>query len=212
MATAYRCLRPSRDPFAVLVSTCQVWSQSPSALLLLVGTVPRWCPITDMRRRLLCLALYLVIQVSSLTAQPARRTQPAPDFALRFDHKGCHYEYLDTFKGTYSHIGAAHPVPIALTDLERQKLFDAIQAADFFNQPTDRGVGKEPANFELEVRNAGTRHTVRLTGQSSWIQSEAGRPLRNLIQAIYEVLEKQPAVLSLPARGDGCNSGPPPIR
>ena len=148
-----------------------------------------------------------------MKGQSTRHPQPTPDFALRFDHKGCHYEYLDSFKGTYSHDGAAQPVPIALAEQERRTLFDAIQAADFFNQPTDRGVGREPANnYELEVRNAGKRHTVRWTVESSWYQSDAGRPLRKLAEAILQVLEKQPAVLSLPARGDGCVSGPPAIR
>jgi len=168
---------------------------------------------TGMRGTVLYWSLCLAIPVSALTAQSTRHLQPASDFAIRFDHKGCHYEYLDTFKGTYSHVGAARPVPITLTEQERRALFDAIQATDFFNQPTDRGVGSEPAdNYELEVRNAGKRHSVRWTIESSWYQSEAGRPLQNLLKAIFLVLDKQPAVLSLPARGDGCASGPPAIR
>ena len=159
------------------------------------------------------LLLTLMLTASVIAAQTSERPQLAPDFALRFDHKGCHYEYLDTFKGTYSHVGAARPVPITLTDEERWKLFDAIQAADFFNQPPDLGVGRELSdNYELEVRNAGKRHTVRWTVESFWYKSDAGRPLRNLHVTIFDVLERQPAVLSLPPRGDGCISGPPTIR
>jgi hypothetical protein len=81
----------------------------------------------------------LAFPVDALTAPSTWHPHLTRDFALRFDHKGCHYEYLDAFKGTYSHVGAAHPVPITLTDQERRTLFEAIQAADFFNQPTDRG-------------------------------------------------------------------------
>lgn len=49
--------------------------------------------------------------------QTAAADNPAADFALRFDHKGCHFESLDTFRGTYSHVGAHPRVPFTLERL-----------------------------------------------------------------------------------------------
>jgi hypothetical protein len=145
--------------------------------------------------------------------QSARPAQPAADFALRFDHKGCHFEYLDTFKGTYSHVGSHPPVPFTLSDEQRDTLFSAVMAASFFDRPADLGIGKAASNnYELEVRNAGRRHTVKWTLESKWFQSEDGRPLRMLQDAIFKVLENHPDVLRLPRRGDGCSAGPPSIR
>jgi len=139
----------------------------------------------------------------------------APDFAIRFDHKGCHYEYIDTFKGTYSHTGATTPVPFVLSDDHRQQLFGAIIAAKVFDLPSrtpGAGSGDPADNLELEVRNSGRHHTVAWSVGSEWLQAEAGRPLRQLHRAILDLLATHPDVKRLPARGDGCYGGPPKVR
>ena len=144
---------------------------------------------------------------------PAPPARPAPDFALRFDHKGCHYEYLDTFQGTYSHVGPHPRVPFRLSEQQRNTLFEAVVAADFFNWPEDLGVSEEPSsNFEIEVQNAGRHHTVRLSKESRWLNAELRRYKWNLIATIFKVLENHPDVRRLPVRGDGCSKGPPDIR
>jgi hypothetical protein len=102
---------------------------------------------------LVAATLVLTIHTAFCGSQSASRERPAADFALRFDHKGCHYEYLDTFKGTYSHVGPHPPVPFTLSDEQRHTLFAAVMAASFFDRPADLGTGKEPSgNYELEVR------------------------------------------------------------
>ena len=164
-------------------------------------------------RHLLLGTIVIAIQTACGPSQSVEPAQPASDFALRFDHKGCHFEYLDTFKGTYSHVGSDPPVPFILSNEQRTTVFAAVMAADFFDRPADLGTGKEPSgNYELEVQNAGRRHTVRWTLESRWFQSEDGRPLRMLQDTIFTVLENHPDVLRLPRRGDGCSMGPPSIR
>jgi hypothetical protein len=159
------------------------------------------------------IAVLFAIQTASGAPAQANAARPAADFAVRFDHKGCHFEYLDTFSGTYSHAGAHPRVPFALSEEQRNKLFDAIVAADFFERPASLGVGRETAdNYELEVRNAGRRHTVKWTVDSEWFQSEDGRPMQRLQQAVFEILENHADVLRLPRRGDGCATGPPNVR
>jgi hypothetical protein len=159
------------------------------------------------------ITVLFAVQAASFAPAQTNAARPAADFAVRFDHKGCHFEYLDTFTGTYSHIGPHPRVPFALSEEQRNKLFDAIVAGDFFERPADLGVGREAAdNYELEVRNAGRRHTVKWTVDSEWFQSEDGRPMRRLLEAVFEVLENHSDVLRLPRRGDGCVGGPPKVR
>jgi hypothetical protein len=86
-------------------------------------------------------------------------------------------------------------------------------AADFFNWPEDLGESKElSSDYEIEVRNAGRYHTVRLSAESKWLNAEDRRYKWKLIETIYKVLEKHPDVLRLPVRGDGCSKGPPEMR
>jgi hypothetical protein len=127
-----------------------------------------------------------------------RIEEPAGDFAVRFDHKGCHYEYLDMFKGTYS-AGGAGPVAFALSKEQRTTLFKAIVAARIFELPvTDAGGGEPADNYELEMRNAGARRTV------SWSRGSADTSLTSLVRTILNMLNPEP--------GDGCVSGPPKVR
>jgi hypothetical protein len=141
------------------------------------------------------------------SSHPASPEGPAPDFALRFDHKGCHYEYLDTFNGTVGQMKMS-PVPFTLSAEERRTLFAAVIASNFFERPADLGTGNDPTtNYALEVRNAGRRHTVRWTAGSKWGQSEDSRPLWKLHESIFKVLENH-----LGPRGGGCAEEPPPVR
>jgi hypothetical protein len=131
--------------------------------------------------------LILTLPVAFCASASAPPEEPAADFALRLDHKGCKYEYLDTFNGTF---GRKTPIPFVLSAEERHTLFAAVIAADFFQRPSDLGTGKHPStNFELEVRNAGVRHSVRWTAESKWGQSEDATPLWHLQRAIFDVLE-----------------------
>jgi hypothetical protein len=155
----------------------------------------------------------LAVQIACAAPPAATPVQPAADFALRFDHKGCHFEYLDTFRATYSHVGPHPPVPFTLSEAQRATIFDAVVAADFFDRPATLGIGRDPSsNYELEVRNGGRRHTVSLSTDSTWFQSEDGTPMRRLLTTVFEVLENHPDVLRLPRRGDGCATGPPTVR
>ena len=156
-----------------------------------------------------------MLLAAALLFYGAQSIEPAADFAIRFDHKGCHYEYLDTFKGTYSHIGAAAPVSFALSDEQRRTLLRAIMAARFFDLPaiTYSGNGGDPADkYELAVRNAGRLHSVSWSVDSEWYQSEAGRSVLELNHTIFEILRTHPDVQRLPQRGDGCAGGPPTVR
>ena len=136
---------------------------------------------------------------ASPDAQPSgdHVDEPASDFAVRFDHKGCHYEYLDMFKGTYSAGGGGSgPVPFVLSKDQRATLFKAIVAARIFDLPAvTNASGGEPAdNYELEVRNGGKRHTV------SWRLGSADRSLTALLRTILNMVNPRP--------GDGCVGGP----
>jgi hypothetical protein len=114
---------------------------------------------------------------------PPLPARPAADFALRFDRKGYHYEYLDTFQGTYSHVGPHPRVPFRFSEEQRNTLFAAVVAADFFNWPTDLGVRKESSsNYEIEVRNAGRSRAVRLSIESRWLNAELRRYKLKLIE------------------------------
>jgi hypothetical protein len=79
--------------------------------------------------------------------------EPASDFAVRFDHKGCHYEYLDTFKGTYSH-GGGGPRPFPLSKDQRLTLFKAIVAARIFDLPpiVSAATASRPATTNSKCR------------------------------------------------------------
>jgi len=125
--------------------------------------------------------------------------EPASDFAVRFDHKGCHYEYLDMFKGTYSGDGS-DPVHFVLSTAQRATLFKAIVAARIFELPavTDASGGEPADNYELEVRNGGKRRTV------SWRLGSADRSLTALVRTILDMVNPRP--------GDGCVGGPPKVR
>jgi len=101
------------------------------------------------------------IVLASMALVLLQPSEPSPDFAIRFDHKGCHYEYIDTFKGTYSHTGATSPVPFVLSDDQKRMLFATITAAGFFDLPSrtpGAGSGDPSGNVELDVRNAGKHH------------------------------------------------------
>lgn len=157
-----------------------------------------------MRGAVVGATLFLTVHAASCTSPPpqaARRAEPArpaADFAVRLDHKGCRYEYLDTFNGTF---GRRKRVPFILSAEERDTLFAAVMAADFFDRPADLGTGKDPTgNFELEVRNAGRRHTVKWTAESRWGQSEDAIPLWHLQASIFRVLENH-----FGRGGCGCN-------
>jgi hypothetical protein len=130
---------------------------------------------------------------------PSRFDELAGDFAVRFDHKGCHYEYLDMFKGTYSASGVG-PLPFALSEEQRSKLFKAIVAARIFSLPpvVDASGGEASSNYELEVRNAGQRRRV------SWNIESADRSLTELVRTVLNMVNPSP--------GDGCVSGPPKVR
>jgi hypothetical protein len=149
---------------------------------------------------------HLLVVATLLGAQTA---EPAPDFAIRLDHKGCHYEYLDTFKGTYSHVDAKSPVSFVLSPEQRMTIFAAVMAARSFDLPrTTSAATNEPAdNYEIEIRNAGKQHTVAYVAGSG-VQS----PIWDVHQAVFKILEGHPDVLRLPRRGDGCFGGPPSIR
>jgi|SRR5882672_11205997 len=128
-----------------------------------------------MRGALVGATLFLTVHTASCTspppqpARPAEPARPAADFAVRFDHKGYHYEYLDTFNGTF---GRTTQVPFIFSAEERDTLFAAVMAVGFFDRPADLGTGKDPStNVELEVRNAGRRHTIKWTAESKWGQS-----------------------------------------
>ena len=161
-----------------------------------------------MRLVLQALVLISAFQTPTVTPSPtAAADRSAVDFALRFDHKGCHFEYLDTFTGTYSHVGSHPRVPFKLSDEQQLKIFRAIMAAKFFERPAELGLSrKAAADYELEVRNGGRRHTVR------WTVDGNGGLMQHVLQTIFEVLENHPDVLRLPRRGDGCAGGPPAIR
>jgi len=141
----------------------------------------------------------------------AQGGQPASDFALRFDHKGCHFEYLDTFKGTYSHVGATAPVPFVLSDEQRVRILNAVVAANFFELPvtTEADEGEQADTWELEVLNAGRRHSVTWRVGS---KGHAPRALLDLQRTILDVILTHPALRLLPLRGDGCVGGPPKVR
>ena len=98
--------------------------------------------------------------------------EPASDFAVRFDHKGCHYEYLDTFTGTYSH-GGGGPRPFPLSKDQRLTLFKAIVAARIFDLPpiVSAEDGEPSSNYELEVQHGGKRRIV------AWNANAADRSL-----------------------------------
>ena len=123
------------------------------------------------------------------TVLGAHTAEPAPDFAIRLDHKGCHYEYVDTFKGTYSHVGAKSPVSFALSPEQRITIFEAVVAARFFDLPrTTSAATDEPAeNYEIEIRNAGKQHTVTYVAGSG-VQS----PIWDVHQAVFTILEAHP--------------------
>jgi hypothetical protein len=133
------------------------------------------------------------------TASGRQMEEPAPDFAVRFDHKGCHYEYLDMFKGTYSG-GGSGPVAFSLSKEQRTTLFKAIVAARLFELPvTVDAAGGEPAdNYVLEIRNAGRRQTL------SWNVASADRSLSALTRTMLSMLNPHP--------GDGCVGGLPKVR
>ena len=139
----------------------------------------------------------------STAAGPAlsggRMEEPASDFAVRFDHKGCHYEYLDTFKGTYSG-GGAGPRPFPLSRDQRLTLFRAIVAARIFDLPSvvSAGGGEPSSNYELEVQNDGKRRVV------AWNADAADRSLTALTRTVLEMVNPRP--------GDGCVGGPPNVR
>jgi hypothetical protein len=128
-----------------------------------------------------------------------RMEQPASDFAVRFDHQGCHYEYLDMFKGTYSG-GGAGPVAFALSKDERMTLFKAIVAALIFDLPpvVAAGGGEPSSNYELEVQNGGKRRIVVFDANA------ADRSLTALTRTVLGMVNPNP--------GDGCVGGPPKVR
>ena len=144
---------------------------------------------------------------------PAQPLEPASNFAVRFDHKGCHYEYLDTFKGTYSHVGATAPVSFSLTPAQQRILFRAILGSGFFDLPSRRfGEAVNPADiYELEVRNGLQRN--RVSWSVDWAyHTDKGLPIWELHKTIFALLERHPDVQRLPKRGDGCNRGAPVVR
>ena len=147
----------------------------------------------------------LLVALILLASQAA---EPAPDFAIRLDHKGCHYEYLDTFKGTYSHVGANNPVTFVLSDEQRRAIFKAVEAARFFDLPrmTSAATNEPADNYEIEVRNGGRQHAV------SYVAGGGQSPVWDVHRVIFQILETHPDVLRLPRRGDGCAVGPPSIR
>jgi hypothetical protein len=142
----------------------------------------------------------------------AVQTAAAPsDFAFRFDHKSCHYEYVDTFRGTYSHVGQAPSVPFALSEAHRQILYTAILESGFFNMPQSASDVRsaEPADtYELEVRANGRFHTVVWTLNSD----DPFSRLERFVVLLFRILENHPDVLRLPRRGDGCAEGSPAVR
>jgi len=144
------------------------------------------------------------------TPSGVQEGEPAPNFAVRFDHKGCHYEYLDLFKGTYSQIGFSMPVPISLTPQQRYNLFRDIVDSGFFTLPSKQ-FGKVTDSsdvYELEARNGEQYNRVAWT--ITWvIQTKEGKPILELLEGIDDLLRHHPDV---PKTGDGCNGGPPAVR
>jgi hypothetical protein len=129
-----------------------------------------------------------------------RIEEPAADFAVRFDHKGCPYEYLDMFNGTSSLGGGGRgPVPFVLSQEQRTTLFKAIIAAGVVELPAvmDASGGEPAGNYELDVRNGGKRHLV------SWRGNSGDRSLNALVQTVLDILNPHPAANP----GSGCGGG-----
>ena|SRR5688572_5922228 len=150
-----------------------------------------------------------IFVIAATTIGIGQAAEPAADFAIRLDHKGCHYEYLDTFKGTYSHIGATSPVEFSLSAEARRAIYAAVVAARFFDLPRATSAAtNEPAdNYEIEVRNGGRQHAVSYVAGSG-----VDSPVWVVHGVVFQILETHPDVLRLPRRGDGCQGGPPKTR
>jgi len=139
--------------------------------------------------------------------QPA---QPADDFAFRFEAKGCHYETIDTFRGTYSRY-VVEPFPLTLSGEEKAVIFQAITASGFFELSTtvnppllsDGSIDWSDI-YEIEVRNASGRHTISWRVSAEWSSADEGRRIVQLVRTIQKVIGGHPDVQRLGPTGDGC--------
>jgi hypothetical protein len=143
---------------------------------------------------------------------PATRNTAAqdPDFGFRYESKGCPYEVIDAFKGTYRTYGMTVPIPMKLTEDERATIFKAIVASRFFdlprtiNQPHTAEWGAD--TYKLAVWNV-SYHAVLWEMTSDWQSTDAGSRLMKLHRTIVEVVHARPDVARAQPIGCGC-AGP----
>ena len=130
------------------------------------------------------------------------------DFGFRYESKGCPFEVIDAFKGTYRTYGMAVPIPMRLTDDERATIFRAVVASGFFdlprivNQPETAERGAD--TYELAVWNV-SYHAVLWRLTSDWTSTDAGSRLMKLHHTFLDVVHARPDVARAQPLGCGCN-------
>ena len=142
----------------------------------------------------------------------------AADFGFRFSVTDCATERLDTFSGEFTKLLATYPVqtatvPVVLSDAQMAAIYRAVEEIRFFDYP-ERFTGV-PAGvqetictdphftYRLEVRNAGTVHSVVWEDHCKPTSAEADR-LRGLLLMVRGFIYAHPAYQGLPPLTVAC--------
>jgi hypothetical protein len=161
-----------------------------------------------------------------------QRQTPPSDFAFRLEYGFCNTDVFDTFQDIFVRdMGGMVPAVSIPLVLPRESFIDAYRAivvADFFNYPSEfhtkpkstctstphagggatvscSGItGFAPAwHYRLTVRNSGVTHSVSWRDNTSPYTEEASR-LRQMLDAIIEMVRAMPQVQRLPLAQVGC--------
>jgi hypothetical protein len=163
-------------------------------------------------RRLLATALLTVNVAASRQPQ-----QPVTDFAFRFVHTPCAANTLDTYKNVYTReMGPGAPpisIPLTLPSEQLAAVEARIDAIHFFEYKADfrrvppglvESIHTSPSTtYRLEVRRAGTVHTVEFDDANTPRSEEATR-LLELFNLIIGFVDEHPDVKRLPTPRAAC--------
>jgi hypothetical protein len=138
--------------------------------------------------------------VAAVLSFGVQADEPAGDFAFRLENKGCRYERISTFDGTFS-ILRAKPIPMTLSDAQERAIFQAVTASKFFDLyiPPPPPSANTRGVWELLVQNDRRAHRIRAD-----LRSEQARPLARVAETITEVVRRTSPEIERMFRGTGC--------
>jgi len=143
--------------------------------------------------------------------------QPEANFAFSFAFGTCNTDVLDTFEHTYTReidFEESVTIPVVLTEAELAKIYRKMVEINFFDYPEvfqipvkegeTVGMVTPAPSYRFVVRLGEVTETVAWTDEIIEPNSPEADALRELIQALMQIIESHPDIQGLPRSNRLC--------